>query len=164
MESGTIRIHKTMLRIQDLTPDARRKTKVLIDCPKTESSNRVIPMPSFLMAFLKQHRMAKDVYLLTGKRAYMEPRICLEKYKRLLIRAGLDSFTFHTLRHTFATRCVENGFDAKSLSEILGHANVNTTLQRYVHPSITLKQEQMNRLENISILGQSCGQTAAQVP
>ncbi len=51
--------------------------------------------------------MAKDVYLLTGKRAYMEPRICLEKYKRLLIRAGLDSFTFHTLRHTFATRCVE---------------------------------------------------------
>ena len=120
LESGTIRIHKTMLRIQDLTPDARRKTKVLIDCPKTESSNRVIPMPSFLMAFLKQHRMAKDVYLLTGKRAYMEPRICLEKYKRLLIRAGLDSFTFHTLRHTFATRCVENGFDAKSLSEILG--------------------------------------------
>ena len=164
LESGTIRIHKTMLRIQELTPDARRKTKVLIDCPKTESSNRVIPMPSFLMAFLKQHRMAKDVYLLTGKRAYMEPRICLEKYKRLLIRAGLDSFTFHTLRHTFATRCVENGFDAKSLSEILGHANVNTTLQRYVHPSITLKQEQMNRLENISILGQSCGQTAAQVP
>ncbi len=164
LESGTIRIHKTMLRIQDLTPDARRKTKVLIDCPKTESSNRVIPMPSFLMAFLKPHRMAKDVYLLTGKRAYMEPRICLEKYKRLLIRAGLDSFTFHTLRHTFATRCVENGFDAKSLSEILGHANVNTTLQRYVHPSITLKQEQMNCLENISILGQSCGQTAAQVP
>lgn len=98
LESGTIRIHKTMLRIQDLTPDARRKTKVLIDCPKTESSNRVIPMPSFLMAFLKPHRMAKDVYLLTGKRAYMEPRICLEKYKRLLIRAGLDSFTFHTLR------------------------------------------------------------------
>ena len=76
----------------------------------------------------------------------------------------MDSFTFHTLRHTFATRCVENGFDAKSLSEILGHANVNTTLQRYVHPSITLKQEQMNRLENISILGQSCGQTAVQVP
>ena len=57
-----------------------------------------------------------------------------------------------------------NDTAAKSLSEILGHANVNTTLQRYVHPSITLKQEQMNRLENISILGQSCGQTAAQVP
>lgn len=163
-ESGTIHIHKTMLRIQDLTPDAKRKTKILIDCPKTESSNRIIPMPSFLMAFLMQHRMAKDMYLLTGKRAYMEPRICLEKYKRLLARAGLEPFTFHTLRHTFATRCVENGFDAKSLSEILGHANVNTTLQRYVHPSITLKREQMNRLENISILGQSSGQAVAQVP
>ena len=123
-------------------------------------------MPSFLMAFLKPHRMAKDVYLLTGKRAYMEPGICLEKYKRLLIRAGLDSFTFpHPASHLCHPAAWKNGFDAKSLSEILGHANVNTTLQRYVlHLSITLKQEQMNRLENISILGQSCGQTAVQVP
>ena len=47
---------------------------------------------------------------------------------QLLQRAGMEEITFHTLRHTFATRCVENGFDAKSLSEILGHANVNTTL------------------------------------
>ncbi len=131
LESGTIRIHKTMLRIQDLTPDARRKTKVLIDCPPKQSSNRVIPMPSFLMAFLKPHRMAKDVYLLTGKRAYMEPRICLEKYKRLLIRAGLDSFTFHTPCVTPLPPAAWKTALMSALSEILGHANVNTTLQRY---------------------------------
>ena len=162
--SGTIRIHKTILRIQDLAPEAQQKTKILIDCPKTESSNRVIPMPTFLLTFLEPHRRAEDIYLLTGTRAYLEPRICLDKYKRILTQAGLDSFTFHTLRHTFATRCIENGFDPKSLSEILGHANVNTTLQRYVHPSITLKREHMNRLETVSILGQSSGQLLLQAP
>ena len=108
-------------------------------------------MPSFLMAFLKPHRMAKDVYLLTGKRAYMEPRICLEKYKRLLIRAGLDSFTFHTLRHTFATRCIEVGFEVKSLSEILGHSSVKVTLDRYVHSSMELKRTNINKLSAIGL-------------
>ena len=62
------------------------------------------------------------------------------------------------MRHTFATRCVENGFDAKSLSEILGHANVNTTLQRYVHPSLEQKKEQMNMLGKISVYSQKNGQ------
>ena len=64
----------------------------------------------------------------------MEPRTCLDKYKRILKKAGIDDYSFHALRHTFATRCMEMGFDIKSLSEILGHANVNITLQRYVHP------------------------------
>lgn len=53
---------------------------------------------------------------------------------------------FHALRHTFATRCIELGFDVKSLSEILGHATVNITLNRYVHPSMELKQQNMQKL------------------
>ena len=72
-------------------------------------------------------------------------------------KCGLEHFNYHALRHTFATRCVENNFDIKSLSEILGHANVSTTLQKYVHPSISLKRQHMDRLENISICGQNCG-------
>ena len=67
------------------------------------------------------------------------------------------------MRHTFATRCVENGFDAKSLSEILGHANVNTTLQRYVHPSLEQKKEQMNMLGKISVYSQKNGQRSGKV-
>ena len=75
----------------------------------------------------------------------------------------MEEITFHTLRHTFATRCVENGFDAKSLSEILGHANVNTTLQRYVHPSLEQKKEQMNMLGKISVYSQKNGQRSGKV-
>ena len=59
----------------------------------------------------------------------------------------MEGVHFHTLRHTFATRCVEAGFDMKTLSEILGHSNVATTMNLYVHPNLELKRENMNRLK-----------------
>ena len=157
-ESGTLQVSKTILRIQKEDRDKEKKTQVLISRPKTDSSNRLIPLPGFLLEFLRNFRQESESYLLTGTKFYLEPRMCLEKYKKILEKAGLESHTFHTLRHTFVTRCVEKGFDPKSLSEILGHANINTTLQNYVHPSIDLKKEQMNRLEQVSVWGQSKGQ------
>lgn len=157
-ENGTLQVNKTMLRIQNLNTNEPQKTKILIDCPKTMNSCRLIPLPSFILDFLARHKCDNSAYILTGNITYMEPRVCLSKYKQILKQAGLKSFTFHTLRHTFATRCVEMGFDTKSLSEILGHANVNTTLQRYVHPSMEIKKEQMEKLEKISICGQKKGQ------
>lgn len=157
-ESGTLQVSKTILRIQKEDRDKGKKTQVLISRPKTDSSNRLIPLPGFLLEFLRNFRQESELYLITGTKFYLEPRMCLEKYKKILETAGLESHTFHTLRHTFATRCVEKGFDPKSLSEILGHANINTTLQNYVHPSIDLKKEQMDRLEQISVWGQNKGQ------
>lgn len=154
-ESGTIRINKTLIRIQNVTSDSQEKTKIMIGQPKTESSNRLIPLSSFLTELLIKHQKSDETYLITGNKSYLEPRVCLDKYKHILNQAGLHSFTFHSLRHTFATRCVESGFDIKSLSEILGHANINTTLQRYVHPSIETKKQQMDRLEEISVWGQN---------
>lgn len=154
-ESGTIRINKTLIRIQNVTSDSQERTKIMIGQPKTESSNRLIPLSSFLTELLIKHQKSDETYLITGNKSYLEPRVCLDKYKHILNQAGLHSFTFHSLRHTFATRCVESGFDIKSLSEILGHANINTTLQRYVHPSIETKKQQMDRLEEISVWGQN---------
>lgn len=159
--AGTVQIRKTMIRIKDFTPNSARKTKIIIDSPKTERSNRVIPLPSFLMEVMRREARGNDCYILTGTTDYIEPRTCLKKYKKVLEKAGLRPFTFHALRHTFATRCIESGFDVKSLSEILGHSNVSTTLQRYVHPSIESKREQMERLEKVSIWGQNCGQKSS---
>lgn len=163
-ESGTVQISKTMMRIQNRSGDDEKKTKILISKPKTESSNRFVPLPSFLLDLLKQFRCGREKYLITGRKTYMEPRIYLEKYKQILKQARLNEFSFHTLRHTFATRCVEIGFDIKSLSEILGHANVNTTLQNYVHPSPELKKEQMERLQDLSIWGQGKGKENREMP
>lgn len=149
--NGIISIKRIIIRIRDLAPDALTKTKVIVDMPKTECSSRDIPLPDFIVEYLSKLRQEKEFYLLTGTEKYMEPRSCLNNYKQVLSKAGLEDFDFHTLRHTFATRCVESGFDVKSLSEILGHANVSTTMQCYVHPSMDLKKREMNKLEQISV-------------
>lgn len=149
LDDGTILISKTLLRIQDTNPFSASKTKVIITQPKTLTSARTIPLPSFLIRLLAEYQASPECYLLSGTPKPTEPRSCLAKFKRLLRAAGLESYTFHTLRHTFATRCIENGFDVKSLSEILGHATINITLQRYVHPSMELKRSQMERLANL---------------
>ena len=100
----------------------------MIGEPKTASSRRIIPLPGYLLNILEQNQGAHHTYLLTGTPHPMEPRNCLARYKQLLKTAEVKDHTFHALRHTFATRCVELGFDAKALSEILGHANVSTTV------------------------------------
>lgn len=155
--AGTVQISKTLIRIKDMTPNSLKKTKIIIDQPKTESSNRIIPLPSFIMKIMERENKEENSYILSGTADYVEPRVCLKQYKEVLEKAGLPSFTFHALRHTFATRCVESGFDVKALSEILGHSNVSTTLQRYVHPTIECKREQMERLGTLSIWGQNNG-------
>lgn len=154
-EERNLQVTKTIIRIPELNSNSRRKTKVIIDRPKTDTSIRMIPLPDFLTEHLKPIRKEKEAYFLTGTKHFMEPRIYLRKYKQILLDAGLGDYTFHCLRHTFATRCVENGFDVKALSEILGHANVSTTLQRYVHPSMDSKREQIERLASASIYRQN---------
>ena len=155
--SGTIRISRTVERIKDLSPFAESKTKVVITEPKTESSKREIPLPKTLCLYLRSHRGAADEYLLTGTDKPSEPHTLYVRYERFLRRNGFESYTFHAIRHTFATRGITSGFDAKSLSEILGHSDVTTTLRCYVHPSMEEKRNQMETLFNAEIRGQKYG-------
>lgn len=135
-----------MQRIQTNDPE-KAKTEVIIHPPKSSCSIRKIPIPNELLQLLLPFQKDEDTFLLTGLAdSFMEPR-CLENhFKSVIAGCNIQDVHFHTLRHTFATRCVEIGFDIKSLSEILGHANVNITLNRYVHPSMELKQKNMNML------------------
>ncbi len=138
--------------IQRVPCHGERRTEVVIAEPKTRTSVRTIPLPSFLVAYLAvQHRSISEeaAYLLTGTTRYIEPSDYYAKYERWIRKLGMPHYSFHALRHTFATRCMESGFDAKSLSEILGHADVHITLDRYVHPSMTLKRQQMERLGEV---------------
>lgn len=76
----------------------------------------------------------------------MEPRKLQRRLEKFTKECGLEGVHFHTLRHSFATRCMEVGFEIKSLSEILGHANTSITLDRYVHASMEVKRSNMNLL------------------
>lgn len=148
INNGTIKIYKTLHRLKD----ENGKSTIFIDSPKTFHSNRTIPIPLFLNTIIESKRSDSENYVIANESVkIIEPRLMQIKFKRMTTECGLENVTFHTLRHTFATRCVECGFDIKSLSEILGHADVKTTLNKYVHSSMELKQTNMNKLNQIAI-------------
>lgn len=144
----SIRVDTTMLRLHDSDPGTTARTKIILDSPKTASSIRTIPMCSHVLDLCRSMRVRdENAYILTGTAHYMEPRLLQYHFHRCTCHCSLEGVTFHTLRHTFATRCVEANFEIKSLSEILGHANTSITLSRYVHSSMELKRENMNKLD-----------------
>ncbi len=148
-EEHTLFVHHTMQRIQ-VNDCKDGKTKILISTPKSNCSIRRIPLPNDLCKTLLKFKQPPETFFLTGnKEKYLEPRGMQQRFKTVLKKSFIDDANFHSLRHTFATRCVELGFDVKSLSEILGHANVNITLNRYVHPSMKLKHENMQKLDTL---------------
>ena len=143
-----LRVRFTMQRIQDVKMSGGRKTKIIVIEPKSSCSRRDIPIPFFLQERLKTlEKSPENAYVLTGTAdKFIEPRTMENIFKRYLRECRMNEINYHALRHTFATRCIEEGFDIKSLSEILGHANVNITLNRYVHSSMEQKRKHMDRL------------------
>ncbi len=137
-----IQINKTMTRIKA----GSNKTEIKIGSPKSVSSKRLIPTPQCLLPLINQFRNTGYV-LSTEKLDYTEPRLMQIKFEKIITESGLEKTNFHALRHTFATRCVEAGVDVKTLSEMLGHSDVKTTLNRYVHSSFELKQKSMKLFE-----------------
>ena len=145
-EEQTIHVHHTLQRLQNKSNDGT-KTKIVITTPKSASSIRTIPIPDELLAILAAYQKSPTGFLLTNnEKEFVEPRTMQNQFKYLLKESGIEEVNFHVLRHTFATRCIEVGFDVKSLSEILGHASVNITMNRYVHPTLEMKKENMKKL------------------
>lgn len=148
-EEQYLHVNKTMQRIQNKN-GAKQRTSILISKPKSNSSIRKIPLPDDIFALIVSTKCPEDTYFLTGHSyTFIEPRTLQNRFKAITKACGIPNANFHALRHTFATRCMELGFDAKSLSEILGHASVNITLNRYVHPSMELKKKNMNMVSDI---------------
>ncbi len=139
-------IRHTLQRIS--LPQGNKKTKIIIDEPKSVSSYRKIPIAPVLVEWLKAIKgdCNDDDFILTGNRKIIEPRNYQYFFKRLLAGLEIRDVNFHILRHTFASRCVACGFDIKTLSEIMGHANTTITMEYYIHTSMEQKKYQMERL------------------
>ena len=134
--AGLLHIQRTVERIAQVGG----KTCLAVQPPKTENSERWIPIPKEMLRVLQTAQKQPDSYLLTGGALLPDPRTCQYRYKALLERCGVRYRNFHCLRHSYATRCVERGVDVKSVSELLGHADVRTTLRLYVHSSMDYKR------------------------
>jgi integrase len=153
LETGILTIRRTVQRIRTDKKEGNRKTSIVFDAPKSKSSNRSIPLPTFLVSILENSKSSKNCFVLTGEPdVFIEPRTFQNRFKSILRSAAIDDINFHALRHTFATKCVNLGFDIKTLSEILGHSDVSVTLNTYVHPSLSNMKSYMERLKSSTCL------------
>lgn len=140
-ENGTLSVKRTVQRI-----NKRGSSEVIIGSPKSITSIRTVPIPAFLLDLLSQQKKDSKLFLLSGTAKPEEPRTMQYRFKAVLKACQLRNVPFHLLRHTYATVCIANGFDPKTLSELLGHADASITLNRYVHSSMQMKRSYVSRL------------------
>ena len=143
----TIHVNRTIERIYIIEGDERR-TELVIGSPKTKNSIREIPISKELMKLIRPLKklMNDDYFVITNEAKPTEPRTYRNYYKQLLKQLGIPDLKFHGLRHSFATRCIESQCDYKTVSVILGHANISTTLNLYVHPNMEQKKKCINQM------------------
>lgn len=145
--NGVIHINKTIQRIYNID-EHTRKTELIIDTPKTKNSHREIPISSDLLKLVKPFKniVNSSFYVLTNEATPTEPRTYRNYYNNLMEEIGMPKLKFHGLRHSFATRCIESNCDYKTVSVLLGHANISTTLNLYVHPNFEQKKKAINQM------------------
>lgn len=146
-EMGSVTINRTIYRIYNPQKDIQA-TRLISSTPKTRNSRRCIPLPENLlkMIFEIRPKHSAKFYFLTGSTRPLEPHAYRIYYSKVLKQLGLPSLKFHSLRHTFATRCIECDCDCKTVSEILGHADISTTLNLYMHPSHDQKRRCIEKM------------------
>lgn len=157
-------VRHTLNRLQSVRSTGP-KTEIVISTPKTKNSCRNIPLidPALNDLLAWRIRQQEDRTLAGSAYqtlnmvvsnplgGYIEPSTFRDYYREILTQANLPRFTFHALRHTFATRALEQGMDAKTLSSILGHYSVSFTLDTYAHVLDPHKRENLNLLTSLYI-------------
>jgi len=146
-DTGIISIRRTIQRIY-IIEDGTRKTELILDTPKTKNSIRDIPMSRDLIKILKPIKkiVNNSFFVLTNDVKPTEPRTYRSYYKILMKELGMPDLKFHGLRHSFATRCIESKCDYKTVSVLLGHSNITTTLNLYVHPNLEQKKKCIDQM------------------
>ena len=149
LEEKVIRVNKSIQRIyteEDTT--GKMKTELLISTPKTKSSQREIPIVQPLFKLMKDFAKIcrPDYFVCSGTTTPIEPRTYRSYYKKKIEEIGLPHLKFHGLRHTFATQLIASKADVKTVSAILGHSDITTTLNTYVHPSRDDKRNALSKL------------------
>ena len=144
IDKQIIHVSKTLVRVQ--TNKRKVKTVLKVDSPKTETSIREVPIHNALVPYLKKFKTNDEYYVATCDKDFISCSRYYLFYKKILKNLEIRDYTFHTLRHTFATRALLNDIDVKTLSDILGHANIKVTLDRYVHVKPDEKLSQINKL------------------
>ncbi len=146
-DNGVISVNRTIQRIY-VIEEGVRKTELILDTPKTKNSIREIPLSKDLLRILKPFKkiVNPSFFVLTNDAKPTEPRTYRSFYKNLMKELKMPELKFHGLRHSFATRCIESNCDYKTVSVLLGHSNISTTLNLYVHPNMEQKKKAIEQM------------------
>lgn len=146
-DNGVISVNRTIQRIY-IIEDGSRRTELILDTPKTKNSIREIPISKDLLRILKPFKkiVNPSFFVLTNDAKPTEPRTYRSYYKNLMATLNMPELKFHGLRHSFATRCIESNCDYKTVSVLLGHSNISTTLNLYVHPNMEQKKKAIEQM------------------
>lgn len=144
-KEGVIHIRRTLQR---LMISGGHGTELVFGSPKTVNSFRDIPMGRDLLSILKPlcRVLSPDNFLLSNDVTPVEPRTMRRYFASLLKKLDVPDIKFHGLRHSFATRCIESNCDYKTVSSILGHSDIKTTLNLYVHPNFEQKKKCLDKM------------------
>lgn len=147
LQKGVVSISKTIERIYIIDSDVKH-TELIISSPKTQNSHRDIPLSKTLLQMLRPlKRIVNDkFFIITNEEKPTEPRTFRNYYKTVLRTLNIPPLKFHGLRHSFATRCIESNCDYKTVSVILGHSDISTTLNLYVHPNNEQKKKCIDKM------------------
>ena len=144
-----ISVEATIQRIYMDDGTGEKRSKILIDSPKTENSRRKIPVTVTLRNILTaiEPEKKEGVYVMSGTDKPMEARSLRSYYYRFLEKHNVRKLTFHTLRHTFGTKCITCNIDPATVCKIMGHANPTITINLYCHPQIEDMRNAMEVLD-----------------
>ena len=164
LAGGQMQIRRTINRLAKYEEAADgNRTEIVIDTPKTRNAKRTIPLTRGMIDELRRWRSVQladqaaagesyrdDGFVVTNELGkFFEQRTFKDCYDRILKEAGVGHFTFHALRHTFATRALERGMDYKTLSAVLGHYSVAFTMDTYVHSMDDHKRREMDKMDDL---------------
>lgn len=147
LKTGIMTINKTRYK----TIDDKGKWYYITDSPKTDKSIREIPLPTFLREELLKMKSEKNSKYIICRNdgSELTDKVVVWRLSQLLKKAHIRKLCFHSLRHTFATRALENKMDIKTLSEILGHSDITTTLNIYTHSLMNHKKQAMRKIKRL---------------
>ncbi|WP_265459940.1 tyrosine-type recombinase/integrase [Enterococcus sp. HY326] len=148
-ELSLIRVNKTVNRVLSKT-GGNKRTEVVISPPKTDFSNRLVPLSKTLSDYLKKvKKNSYSSYVVSVRDGLAEPRVVGYRFKKLISNTEFSEIHFHMLRHTFATRCIENNMDIVTLSRIMGHQSTKLTLDIYSDSLMEQRKKEILKIDNL---------------
>ena len=162
-ENANVMVNKSLRQEKVFKSDGSSSYDTLIQSPKTESSNRLVPIPKNILVKLKEYKIAQNKKRLSTGELYYESNLVFttpigtpinqsnlrKSYNRILDKANIDRLKFHSLRHTYATRLFEQNVQIKTVQVLLGHSDITTTMNIYTHVTEEVKNDAIDKINAI---------------